>query len=301
MIRVALATVVVLTLAGCDGQASTPSQPPSLPSPTASATTTSAPTPGPTADRTPAPESAPVQEATITVGSDTRVVDLYVPETTAAAAAPLLILLHASGESTFAMATESHAGELAAREGVIVALPPAHGRRWDGMVSPVDPITPSADATFLVGLIDELAKQQQIDTKRVFIAGFSIGAVMSERMACQFADRMTAVALNAGAPWSESCSPARPVPILVMHGTSDTTYKISLAREVVNRWRAADQCSGNPAVSRLSDIATAETNDDCAEGVEVKFVQYAGIGHRWFSNPSATDVLWSFFAAAPSR
>ena len=242
-----------------------------------------------------------MHDESIAVAADERVVELFVPPTATGEKAPLLVLLHASGENSLAMAAQSRAGELAAREGVIVALPPALGRSWDGKVSAVDPMTPSADAAYIVGLIDHLVAELPIDRGRVFLAGFSMGAVMSERIACQFADRVTAVALNAGAPWSDECSPTRPVPILVMHGTVDQTFPITLAAQVVDRWLTADACLGAPVVTHLSDIATSELYDTCADGVEVQFVRYAGVGHRWFSDPFATDVLWSFFASVAPR
>ena len=298
-------TVIGLTLIACEGGL-VPATPgasvagvSSGPTSSHGASTATPSTPAPS--RTAPAASAPKRQESVAVGDDERVVDLFVPPTPAGTRAPLLVLLHASGESPFLMASESHAGELAAREGVIVALPPALGRRWDGMVSAGDPITPSADATYILGLVDRLAAELPVDRGRVFVAGFSIGAVMSERIACQFADRVTAVALNAGAPWSDTCSPPRPLPILVMHGTEDSTFRIALASQVVERWRAADRCSGDAVVTKLSDIATSELNDHCADDVEVQYVRYEGAGHRWFADPDATDVMWSFFSAAAPR
>ena len=299
----ALGTLLLsAALHGCGGAA--PTNPPSA---SVAATQTAGPStgtssaPSPVASPTPDAASAPKRQETIAIGDDERVVDLFVPSTPADKKAPLLVLLHASGESPFVMADESQAGQLAAREGVIVALPPARHHRWNVMVSAGDPITPSADVAYVMGLIDRLAADLPIDRSRVFVAGFSIGAVMSERVACQFADRVTAVALNAGAPWSDECAPSRPVPILVMHGTADSTFRIGLAGQVVAQWRTADGCTGAPVVTKLSGIATSEMHDHCADGVSVQYVRYEGAGHRWFANPDATDVMWSFFAAQASR
>ena len=294
--------LLLVALSGCGGAGPT-----AVPTGTTVTTPTISPTAGagsaPRPDVSPTPEasSAPKRQETIAIGDDERVVDLFVPSTPADEKAPLLVLLHASGESPFVMADESQAGQLSAREGVIVALPPARQHRWNVMVSAGDPITPSADMAYVMGLIDRLAADLPIDRGRVFVAGFSIGAVMSERVACQFADRVTAVALNAGAPWSDECAPSRPVPILVMHGTADNTFRIGLAGQVVSRWRTADGCTDAPVVSELSDIATSELNDHCADGVSVLYVRYEGAGHRWFANPDATDVMWSFFEAQASR
>ena len=289
--------ILAMFLAACQG-AST-----ALPTVSATATTASptrqvpVPTSSAEASDVPGASSAPKRQESIAVGDDERLVDLFVPSIPPGSRAPLLLLLHASGESPFVMEQASHAGELAAREGVIVALPPARGRRWDALVSPGDPITPSLDSTYILGLIDALAAGLPIDTGRVFVAGFSIGAVMSERLGCEHADRFAAVALNAGAPWSDECSPSRPVSILVLHGTADTTFRIGLAAEVVARWRAADECRGEPVVTQLSDIATSEVSADCGGGATVQFVRYEGSSHRWLANPDATELIWSFFAA----
>jgi polyhydroxybutyrate depolymerase len=236
----------------------------------------------------------------IAVGDDTRIIDLIVPALPGGARAPLLVLLHPNGGSPDAMARMTRAGELAAREGVIVALPPAPGRTWHVMVSAIDPITPSADIAYVVGLIDELAATYPIDRDRVFVAGFSMGAVASERIGCEFADHVTAVALNAGAPWSATCSPGRPIPILVLHGTADRTFTIDLADDVVRRWRAIDDCTGEPVVTQLSEIATSEVDGSCAPGVTVQYVRYQGSGHRWLADPDATEVMWRFFAGLRS-
>jgi polyhydroxybutyrate depolymerase len=287
---------LIFVLAGCAGSVGASTSPTSSGHPSqAEPTPATLPAATPTVAQTPGATPAPMHQESIAVGDDERVVDMFVPPLPTGDA-PLLLLLHANGESPYLIANESQAGELAAREGVIVALPPARDHRWNVMVSPGDAITPSADVAYVVGLIDKLGAELPIDMGRVFVAGFSMGAVTSERIGCQFADRVAAVALNAGAPWSDECSPSRPLPILVMHGTADNTFRIGLAGEVVSRWRAADGCQGEPVVSQLSDIATSELNDDCAGGVKVQYVRYQGAGHRWFANPDATEVMWSFFA-----
>jgi polyhydroxybutyrate depolymerase len=284
-------------IGGCEGPTrySSDSSAGTLASPIASYAASAAPTIPSPAPPTPGGTSAPKRQESIAIGDDERVVDLFTPSIPSGDAAPLLVLLHANGESPFVMEQASRIGELAAREGVVVALPPARDHRWVVMVSPGDPITPSPDADYVAGLIERLMHDLPIDRNRVFVAGFSMGAVLSERMACQHADLVAAVALDAGAPWSDECSPSRPVPILVMHGTADNTFRIELAGEVVTRWRELDGCNGAAVTTQLSDVATSEVNEGCAQGTTVQFVRYTGSGHRWLANPDATDVLWQFF------
>jgi len=292
--------VLGIALSGC-GPAATTSIPATTPTATA-ASSGSADTAQATVQQP--PTSAPstsMREASIAIGHDRRVVELFVPTTPAGMKAPLLVLLHASGESPSVMADEAGAGRLAAREGVIVALPPAQGRRWDASVPSGNPITPSADMDYVIGLIERLATDLPVNRERVFVAGFSIGAVMTERIACQAANRVAVVALDAGAPWSDTCVPAQPVPVLVMHGTADNTFPIALAGELVDRWLAADRCTGAPVVTQLTDIATALVNADCADGATVEYVRYRDVGHRWFTDPDATEVMWKFFSEHAPR
>jgi polyhydroxybutyrate depolymerase len=285
---------LALALAGC--RASTPAATPPGAAPNGSEVA-GPPSPSATgavqATSSPAPTAAPKRQESIAIGNDERVVDLYEP-ILVDGTRPLLILLHANGESPYLMEAQSGIGVLAAREGLFVALPPAREHRWDARLSTGDPIEQSPDVTYVVGLIDRLVADLPIDRDRVFIAGFSMGGALSERLGCEAASKLTAVVLDAGAPWSDECSPARPVSILVLHGTADGTFPIALAGEVVARWRTLDRCRGAPVATQLSETVTSERNDDCAAGAAVQFVRYAGAGHRWFANPGATDLLWAF-------
>src|SRR5689334_16060155 len=131
--RVPALGLLVVALAGCGPVGGTATVGTGASAAQASAGTGSSQTIVPPASPAPSALSAPKRQLTIAVGGDERVVDLFVPATPAGQQAPLLILLHASGESPFVMANEAGAGALAARAGVIVALPPAKQRRWDAM------------------------------------------------------------------------------------------------------------------------------------------------------------------------
>jgi polyhydroxybutyrate depolymerase len=294
--------VLIAGLAGCSdtGTGSAGSSAGALASAPSTAATIALASPSPAAPSA-AAKSANKRQESIAIGDDERVVDLFTPSIPSGEAAPLLVLLHANGESPFVMEQESRIGELAAREGVVVALPPAPEHRWVVMVASGDPVTQNPDVDYVAGLIGRLVRDLPVDRDQVYLAGFSMGAVLAERMACQHADLVAAVALNAGAPWSDACSPSRPVPILVMHGTADNTFRIALAGEVVTHWRELDGCTDATVTTQLSDTASSEVNADCTEGTTVQFVRYAGSGHRWLANPDATEVLWQFLSAVGSR
>lgn len=236
-----------------------------------------------------------MQQVSIAVGDDERLVDVFAPADAGPDPTALIVMLHANGETPYLMEQESEIGVVAARERVIVALPPARDHRWNARICCGDPVVPSPDVAYVKGLITRLIADFPIDRDRVFVAGFSMGAALSERMACEAADLVTAVAINAGAPWSDVCEPSRPVSILVMHGTADSTFPISGAVQIVNRWRERDACQGQPAIAELGDGVTSETNEQCRSGTAVQFFSYRGAAHRWFEKPDATDLLWTFF------
>jgi polyhydroxybutyrate depolymerase len=294
-----LTVVIALTLgaASCSGGFEPTVLPatPSIASPPGATATLGAPV------ETPSVTAAPKRQEAIAVGGDERMVDLFLAPLDPGEHRPLIVLLHPNGGSPHTLEKDSKIGVLAARERVIVALPPAASdHRWQAM-SDGDSISDSPDEAYVVGLIDHLLETLPIDAGRVYLAGFSMGAVMSERIACRFPETVAAIAMDAGAPWADQCDPARPVSVLVMHGTEDSTLRIAGAVKVVARWRSINGCEGDPETSRLGERAESQLNAGCRDGTAVQFVRYVGSGHVWFRNPDATELLWEFFEAHPRR
>jgi polyhydroxybutyrate depolymerase len=115
-----------------------------------------------------------------------------------------------------------------------------------------------------------------VDSRRVYLIGFSNGAFMSFRMACDHADLIAAIAALNGAMWSDpsKCRPSQPVSVLNIRGSADTvirnpggsfagfTYPSTDA--TVKDWVTLDGCGAAPVNSDTpldlaSDVAGAET------------------------------------------
>jgi polyhydroxybutyrate depolymerase len=290
-----VAVILAIALAGCaptpgsTSPATASASVPWTPAPSASA--------GPTPTTvTPAISPAPKRQDSIAIGGDERTVDLFVPPIPVGELVPLIVLLHPNGGSPSTIEQSSDIGVLAAREQLIVALPPAASdHRWKAMIDPGADFEESSDEAYVVGLIEHLRGTAPIDPARVYLAGLSMGAVLSDRIACRFPDAIAAIAMVAGAPWSDACSPTRPVSVLVLHGTEDVTFRIQRAGEVVARWRTIDACEGEPEAANLGASAESELHAACNEGSAVQFVRYVGSGHVWFRDPPATELLWEFF------
>jgi polyhydroxybutyrate depolymerase len=257
------------------------------------------PTPSGAPSPTPSVTAAAKTQPTVKVGDDERLLDLFTPTLDPGERAPLVVLLHPLGGSPTTIIRTSRMDVLAARERVIVAVPHSIRGIWDSLVPAGQPITPSRDIAYLDGLIDWLLGHTQADPRRVFVAGFSMGAVLADRVACQLADKVAAVAIDSGTPWSDECSPARPVSVLILHGSDDGEFPISEATRLAVRWRELDGCSAEPASSSVGSTGTATIVDGCRHGTGVELVRVEGAGHLWFTDPDATELAWQFFAAHP--
>jgi polyhydroxybutyrate depolymerase len=264
-------------------RSSTPS-PVASPAPTLSAIGSGSPTTG-----------ATLLEPVIKVGGDQRRVRVFVPVALPAASVPLVLFLHASGETTATAVRDTRFDVLAAREGFIAAFPPADGQRWAAQTTP-ELSDSDVDERYLAGLIDELVKELPIDPERIYIAGFSIGAVMAGRMACQHADRIAAAAIVAGAPWvGQPCRPSRPVSMLLVHGSGDTTLRYTGAQQLADTWRDLDRCASAGTPAPIASSASVTTATGCAAGTSVVVVTVDRGTHTWFTTPDATTLAWDFF------
>jgi polyhydroxybutyrate depolymerase len=97
---------------------------------------------------------------------------------------------------------------------------------WNGTPFCCDPDDAVDDVGYLSGLIEEAKQTYNIDEKRVYLIGYSNGGFMSFRMACEASELVTAIVSLAGSTFADpaECQPAtRPVSVLQVHGTADST------------------------------------------------------------------------------
>ena len=99
--------------------------------------------------------------------------------------------------------------------GLVVAYPDGVDQTWaDGRGASAADRRGVDDVGFLVALVDRLSHDYGIPPGRVLVTGISAGAFMANRLACDRADVVSAVApvagtLGTGVP----CAPSRPVAV----------------------------------------------------------------------------------------
>jgi polyhydroxybutyrate depolymerase len=242
---------------------------------------------------------------------------------------PLVLVLHGwRGRAVgIERRTRGTFDKLADRDGAIVAYPEALGDpRWnDGW--PTDAAPAPDDVGFLAALIDALAVEFGIDRRRVYAAGFSNGASMVYRLACERPELFAAVAPISGdmsAPVAGACPRGAPVAIIAMHGTDDPLVPFGDQQQNdIRTWVRRDGCPDKPSSSQLPDTDPHDgtrTRIDlyapCAIGTAVAFYTIEGGGHAWPGGEriwtvarhgdtprdfDAAAVIWDFFQKHPRR
>ena len=274
---------------------------------------------------------------------------VYVPRGRAAAGPlPLVIMLHGMGGTAATALQETGWSAKAEEESFIVVYPEA--TRPDMGRPPSFARNPQAwndgsgrfhaaqrridDVAFLRAVLDRVRAEHTVDDGRIFVAGFSNGASMAFRAGAELADRITAIAPCAGACWTESPRPARPISVCAITGTADTLNPLGggfprlafggrdqggrpkpAVQAVIDRWVQALGCPARPRRDEIADGVHTRLYGPGTDGAEVMLITIDGLGHHWAGGTSqapeflvgaptdrlvATDVAWDFFQAHPA-
>jgi polyhydroxybutyrate depolymerase len=275
----------------------------------------------------PAPTATPA--ATLQPGSGRRALTvdgldrnyvLHVPAgLDASQPVPLVFVFHGFQESGNSIRMQSAMDQVADANGFLVAYPngtgPSNALSWNAggccgyaLENNVD------DEAFVRAMIADVGTVATVDPKRVYAAGFSNGALLTFRLACEMSDVFAAVAPVAGVLVTDPCQPKEPVSIIQVHGMSDTAVpygggqnpqaavRFPPVEESLATWVQLDGCSGAPQVEQ-DGIITHTTYGSCLPGISVELYTLDGVGHSWpsqyITTPSLSDVIWAFFDAQP--
>jgi polyhydroxybutyrate depolymerase len=235
----------------------------------------------------------------------------------------LVLLLHGLGESGGSIERRTRFDAVAERAGAVVAYPDAIAAVWnDGWWT-----SSSDDLGFLTALADSLVKEFGIAPTRVYVAGFSNGAGMAHRLACE-TNRFAATAAVSGyisPSIAGQCRNDKPISVIELHGTDDPVvpYDVQLTRTVAH-WLSYDSCAEPGETLQLPDVdpgdetrVSVEAHVHCRAGAQVSLYTIAGGGHTWpgeafqwlrFRRPGnisrdidANQVILDFFLAHPQN
>jgi polyhydroxybutyrate depolymerase len=259
---------------------------------------------------------APATEAAtpraLVVKGDTRTFNLFAPPE--AKRAPLVITLHGHGQTAKQIEAMSGWNAVATANGAVVAYPLSRGERWR-IFGPHSP-----DVDFLAALIDELAAEGLVDPARVFVNGYSGGAQMSWRFACQEPTRVAAAGFVAGAA-PDGCGLGDKPPVILFHGERDSSLPYKDGQRTLDipalgrAWAARAGCEPTATIEALTEEkqraeGVRRHHWACDADAPVQLYSFRRGEHDWPGHArshgsrsvDATAVMWAFFEAqAPAR
>ncbi|MEU8343525.1 polyhydroxybutyrate depolymerase [Actinomadura meyerae] len=224
----------------------------------------------------------------------------------------LVVALHGGLANMNKMESLTGFNKLSDEHGFLVAYPDGFMTTWNaGDCCGAAKVGNIDDVGFLSKMIDKLTDAGLADSKRVYVTGFSNGAGMAYRMACEKPDKVAAIGVVEGALVTK-CDPSRPVSAMIFHGTADRNVPFNgggdrdfndkrpfpPVSKAVDFWR---ERAGLPRLGERVEASGAGT--DCTstgkgdKGVAVTFCKIQGGTHSW--PKGASPMLWDFFADHP--
>lgn len=242
----------------------------------------------------------------------TREYYLYVPDSyDATIAVPLLFNFHGftGNMNEHLEATDMRA--LAESEKFILVYPQGSLMQglshWNAALAGPDNKSNADDLGFINALVDKLNTDYEIDLNRVYSCGYSNGAMFSYALACYSGNLIAAVGGVSGAMLDLECTPAHPVPVINIHGTSDFVLpydgnsNFSSVESVINFWTTFNNTLSTPTEYSLMDKGTMIDHfvyDQGNNNVSVEHYKINGGGHVWFDldfdGRNTSELIWDF-------
>jgi polyhydroxybutyrate depolymerase len=255
-------------------------------------------------------------------GGATRSYEIHLPPNYDGAT-PLALVLNFHGFTSTGLLQQEDTkmNSTADREGFIAVYPNGLDDSWNAGICCGRSATADVDDVgFTRAVIEDLGERGCIDESRIYATGMSNGGFFSHRLGCEAADVIAAIAPVAGVLGIDpsDCRPARPIPIIHLHGTGDPLVQIdgggltgsASVAESTDGWLERNGCSGEPTVTYQNGAATCETVDDCEGDASVTLCLIEGAGHCWPGQPcrvlgnlgepttdiDANEAIWELFS-----
>lgn len=305
----AVVICLILLVAALRGDGSDGTQEPTTSTPSFEPTTSS-----PRATTTSSTEPPIVDEQTLTVdvAGQRRTAIVMTPlDAAAGEQLPVVLALHGLGVDAAAMSRGADWRGAVAQDRFMAVFPQGTNNSWNmGPCCPPANLLEVDDTAFLDALMAELTARSDVDDQRMFLTGFSNGALMVYSYACARSEVFAAVAPMSGSNVT-GCAPSRPLSLLHQHGDADVVvpYRGGVAlgslvssapfpavEDSVAAWAAADGCPDRPLVTTEGGVVRTDWNG-CADGTRVELVTVRGKGHEWVSTASydALAEMLGFF------
>jgi predicted peptidase len=141
----------------------------------------------------------------------------------------------------------------------IVVFPQSQKRTWRA---------DSEDGKRALAILAEVAKQYQVDARRFYLTGLSMGGSGTWSLATAHPEKWAAIVPICGRGDLRLAAKIKDLPCWCFHGEADPTVRVELSREMIKALKAA---GGDP-----------------------KYTEYPGVGHNSWTKAYATTELYEW-------
>lgn len=217
---------------------------------------------------------------------------VYLPAGEPARRRSLVVALH-GGQGTAAFFEQQAAfASQADRHGFVVAYPEGVAGSFDAGRCCGEAARENIDD---VGFVAAVAERVERDLcggfERVYGTGFSNGAMLVHRIACERPALFDAIAPVAGTAMTDACPGAPPVPALLVHGREDRQvpwdggelHGVPLpgVPEVVDRLAERNGCGAGERTLVEREALVCRARQACPASAPVRYCVVDGVGHQW--------------------
>lgn len=241
---------------------------------------------------------------------------------------PLVLNFHGTNSHPDSQVELSEFEKLAEVENFIVVSPLAlYKRQTNGPITwNVNRAKGPDDVLFIRQLIATLKEQFSIAETRIFATGFSGGARMSSRLACDLSAIIAAIGPVAGIRYPSDCVPSRGVATISFHGKKDNVNHYNLqsdsptywkmgVEEALSAWVENNRCQSMTQTQYSLTVELIQYRN-CVAQAEIDFYRSTEAGHTWPGSPMAetlkgyglgmtetglpaSQLIWQFFKRHP--
>ncbi|MFH1978976.1 MAG: PHB depolymerase family esterase [Patescibacteria group bacterium] len=248
---------------------------------------------------------------------------------------PLVFAFHCAGSNAQIMIRLTNLNKLSDEENFLVVYPNGTGLfenyllTWNagGCCDFIGPVVDDVDFTKTV--FAQLQEDYNIDLNRVYVLGFSNGAMMAHRLGCELSDKLAAIAPVSGSLVEGGCDPEDFLSVISLHSKDDTFvpfYGGEADRWFINMfdvnfppvedsirfWADHNKCARGPEIKKEGAIEL-EKYTNCKNNTEVYFYSLEGYDHVWLGGGRGvlpmdisddiiiSDVIWDFFENHPKK
>ena len=231
---------------------------------------------------------------------------------------PVIVDLHGYSEPATLQAQVSEWATFGDSHGIISITPEIDRpvELWN-----TDSKGPNSDLLWIDSLFTTVESHLCVDRRRLYVDGYSNGAMMTSLIACRFASRVAAVAPVAGIQAPPGCHPSRAVPVIAFHGTADpyvpyqggigpkalelpapdgsggtlgqtlgsSATKGPSVPQQTTSWAIRNGCAARPMDTAVASDVTL-ISYRCPRGREVELYRVTGGGHAWPGSTSTAQI-----------